>query len=306
MKILVTGASGFIGRNLCEALSKEHFVIGIGSKDAQIKDIEYHKIDITDYSSLEKLFQLHKFDVIYHLASVTFHDDIVNRKQNTLNISLRGSENLVILVNKYCNNAKFVYSSTGKVYGGGIKQPIDEYTPVNPTNPLGKSKYITERVIDYYSGDNPSNRFIIFRIFNVYGYGQRDSFVIPHIIGHVKENKVIPLGNLEDYRDYIYIKDLIDCMISVIENDKTAENSNIEIYNIGSGKAYCVKDILTIIEKLIGKKIEIRIKQEKIRKDETSIEYSDSNKAKKAFNWEVKTSLETGLKEILNIEGLIK
>lgn len=307
MNILITGANGFIGKNLCSILSEHNTVVGIGTKDAQISGVEYFRINITDYESLEKLFVKYRFDAVYHLASVTFHDEIVNQKQHTLNINLKGTENLVLLFNKYCNNAKFIYASTGKVYAGGKKgQPIDEAVVPNPMNPLGKSKYLTEKLIDYYCEDNKSNNFVILRIFNVYGYGQRDSFVIPHIMKHIKENKVIPLGNINDYRDYIYIDDLTNCLSSVLKTDLSKQQNNIDIYNIGSGKAYSVKNILDIVEKLTGRKFEIEIKQEKIRKDEPNMEYSDSSKFKKVFRQAPKTDLEEGLRQILKKEGIIE
>lgn len=305
MKILITGANGFIGKYLCEALCKTNEIVGIGFGDADIKKIKYFNIDITNYSLLEKIFKNNSFDAVYHFAGVTFHDDIVNKKSNTLHISLKGTENIITLFNKYCNNAVFLYTSTGKVYGGGDIQPISETTHPKPVNALGKSKYMTERLIDYYSEDNKTNKFVIFRMFNIYGYGQRDSFVIPHIIKFIKENKVIPLGNLNDYRDYLYIDDLIECFVAVANSRMAMQKENLSIYNIGSGKAYCVQDILDIIEKKLGKKIEIEINESRQRKDETETEYSDSSKIKSVIGWEAHTSLEDGINKILEREELI-
>ncbi len=306
MKILITGANGFIGRKLCAALSKDNQIVGIGAEDAVMPDIEYHLIDITNYDEIEKLFIKNKFDVVFHFAAVTFHDDIVNRKANTLYISLKGTENVVTLFNKYCNNAKFLYTSTGKVYGGGKEQPITELTPVNPKIPLGKSKYMTERLIDYYSEDNITNKFVIFRMFNIYGEGQRDSFVVPHIIKHVKENKTIPLGNLKDYRDYVYIDDLIECFTKFVNNDLSKQEKPVDIYNIGSGKPNCVQDILDVTEKLTGKKINVLINENRKRNDETEVEYADSSKIKAVIGWEANTDIEKGIKKILEAEGIIK
>ena len=279
---------------------------GLGIKDRIIPGIEYYKIDIKNYSELEELFKRNKFDAVYHLASITFHDDIVNKKCECLNISLKGTENLIILFNKYCNNAKFVYSSTGKVYGKQLKDELNEQMCPRPYNLLGKSKYMTERLIDYYAFDNLENDYFIFRIFNVYGYGQRDSFVIPHIVKHIKEKKEIPLGNLGDYRDYLYVDDLVECFASVLKSNMPKQKKNPLIYNAGFGSAYCVKDILGIFEKLIGTKIRTRIEPQKLRTDEGNVEYSNCDKAKNDFNWTAKTTLEEGLQKILKKEGLIK
>ena len=83
------------------------------------------------------------------------------------------------------------------------------------------------------------------------------------------------------------------------------QKENLSIYNIGSGKAYCVQDILDIIEKKLGKKIEIEINESRQRKDETETEYSDSSKIKSVIGWEAHTSLEDGINKILEREELI-
>lgn len=306
MKILITGANGFIGRYLCDALKAEHDVTGIGYGDSDIEGIKYINTDITNYEKLESIFKGTSFDIVYHFAAVTFHDDIVNKKTNTLYISLKGTENVVTLFNKYCNNAIFLYTSTGKVYGGGDTQPISEANFPKPTNALGKSKYMTERLIDYYSEGNKSNKFVIFRMFNIYGYGQRDSFVIPHIIKHLKANKPLPLGNLKDYRDYLYIDDLIECFVEIANGKMAKQKDILSIYNIGSGKPYCVQDILDIVEKKLGRKLNIQISESRQRKDETETEYSDSRKIESITGWKAKTSLEDGISKMLQKEGLIK
>lgn len=302
MNILVTGANGFIGKKLCKKLTPHNTVVGVGRHDIQIKDVIYKQIDITDKKALEELFVQYHFDIVYHLASVTFHDEIVNQKEKTLKISLNGTENLVTLFNKYCSNAKFFYTSSGKVYGGKHTQAITEKTVTAPENILGKSKYLTEQLIDYYSTDNKSNQFIILRIFNVYGYGQRESFVIPHIIKHIKNNQTVPLGNLDDKRDYIYVSDVIDCLLSL---SKSKFEKNLERFNVGTKQANSVRDILNELENILGRKIAVSIQDNRKRNDESSIEYCDFSKLKTNCNWEPKISLHEGLSYILKEENLI-
>ncbi|MCQ2740327.1 MAG: NAD(P)-dependent oxidoreductase [bacterium] len=303
MNILVTGGNGFIGRKLCDKLAADNNIICIGRHNHNFEKCVYKKIDILDKNSLEDLFKKYKFDIVYHLASVTFHDEIVNNKEKSLEISLNGTQNLITLFNKYCNNAQFVYSSTGKVYGGYHKEAINENTPAIPENILGKSKYLTEKIIDYYCTDNKTNNFIILRIFNVYGSGQRDSFVIPHIINSIKNNQTIPLGNIDDKRDYIHVNDVISCL-ELISKKRLLE-SNIEIYNLATKKTNSVRDILNILEKLLNKKINIAIEDNRKRSDEYSVEFGDYAKLKKAYNWEPKIPIEDGLKLILQQENIL-
>ena len=89
MKILVTGANGFIGRNIKSILPQEAEVIGIGHSDNPLPMANYKKIDVLDATAVEELFREYRFDKVIHLAAVTFHDDIVNRKKYSLDTSLR-------------------------------------------------------------------------------------------------------------------------------------------------------------------------------------------------------------------------
>lgn len=305
MKILVTGANGFIGRNLKSILQPKAEVIGIGHSDNQVASAGYKKIDVLDATAVEELFREYRFDKVIHLAAVTFHDDIVNRKKYSLDTSLRGTENILSAFNRYCSGGTFLYSSTGKVYGGGITQPINENTPANPTNTLGKLKKMTEELIGYYADDNPGHKFSILRMFNIYGWQQRPTFVIPYIMQQLKEGNTLTLGNVDDARDYINIRDLIDCISKVLFNSEQ-QGKQLDFYNVGSGDPHSVRDILEIISRLTGRQLEIKIDSNRLRHDETSIEYADISKIKKTFGWNPQISLEQGIREILLKENLLK
>lgn len=303
MNILITGAGGFIGRHLCQKLSAENNVVGIGQHDSQLQGVDYRKISVLDKEAIRSLFAEFKFDKVVHLAGVTYHNDIVNQKQMSLETSFRGTENLIEAFNKYSTNGLFIYSSTGKVYGGGITQPIDENTPSNPTNTLGKLKRMTEEVIDYYSQENPSNKFVILRIFNIYGYGQRPTFVIPYIMEQLKKSDNLSLGNIDDARDYLHVEDLVECVSEILKNYHS--DKNVEIFNIGSGKAFSVKQILSILEEKTGRRFNVKIDEKKLRQDETSIEYADISKINQSVGWQPKIQLPDALSELLKQEKVI-
>lgn len=304
MNILITGANGFIGRHLCERMKHYGSVVGIGLSDCSLEGITYCKMNVLDDKAINDLFAKYKFDKVIHAASVTFHDDIVNKKQMSLDVCFRGTENLITAFNTYSNGGLFIYTSTGKIYGGGVTQPIDELTPPNPKNALGKQKRMVEQIMDYYSTDKLDNKFVIFRMFNIYGYGQRSTFVIPYIMEQIKISDTISLGNLDDARDYLNVEDLVDCFDSLLKNYKA--KNQLEHFNIGSGKAYSVKDILAIIEKATGRHFNINIDAKKLRHDETSIEYADIKKINQYIGWEPKTSMEQGLIDMLKKNKLIE
>ncbi len=302
MNVLITGMDGFIGQYLSEALLREgHNVVGVGKEP--LDKSGYYQIDILDTIKLNDLFVNNKFDAIYHLAALTAHDDIVDNKEKTLQINLQGTNNLVYMVNEYCTDAIFFYTSTGKVYGETNELPISEKALVQPTNILGKAKFITERIIDFY-GDQAKNKFVILRIFNIYGFKQKENFIIPTLINQMKKTNTLSLGNIDDMRDYLYIEDLIEVLVKLLKlNYKT---TSIEYFNIGSGLPLSVRQIISNIEHISGRKYEIEIDNEKLRFDEVKTEYANISKVKEFIDWEPKFDICKGLKIILGEHELCK
>ncbi len=302
--ILITGAGGFIGRHIIEQLCQEEAIriFALSRKENCFKDerVECVVADIMQPDSYEQIFKENKIDCVMHLAAITEHDAIVNDKVNTLMTNLYGTQNILSIFNKYCNNAQFIYTSTGKVYGKTNEMPISENAICNPTNILGKSKYITERMVDFCAV--PENKYLICRIFNVYGIGQKPNFVFPTIINQL-ENEEIALGSIFDKRDYLYFEDLINALICCIQSKDSF--SDFDIVNIGSGEAYSVDEIIKIIGKDLNKDIKTRIDEKRMRTDETDIEYCINKKMIDITGWHPKYSMQEGIREILLAEGLL-
>ncbi len=295
MRILVTGASGFIGSGIVrmfrDDIGGEVFALSRSRcPDIGITPIE---ADILDFKVVNSLFERFHFDVVIHLAAITTHKDIVDNKFQTFDINLKGTENLLKAFNSHCNSAVFFYASTGKVYGDTDEMPISESATTKPMNILGKTKRITEEVIDFYA--QPSNRYIIGRIFNVYGEHQKPNFIVPTILSQL-ENKYIKLGNVTDKRDYLYIDDLLRAIVScVLNRDKFAP---VDYVNIGSGQPISVNDILHELEKIIGRKIEVQVDSSRFRKDETVIEFCSNDKLMRLTGWKQNVPLKDGLKRV--------
>ncbi len=297
MRILVTGSSGFIGTGIVRMLRDDAGceVFALSRKRREETGVKSVEADILDSDKINSLFEEFRFDAVVHLAAITAHKDIVDNKFQTFDINLRGTENLLKAFNKYCDSSVFFYASTGKVYGNTDEMPISESALVRPMNVLGKTKRITEEVIEFYA--QPYNRYIIGRIFNVYGEYQKANFIVPTILSQIR-NEYIKLGNITDKRDYLYIEDLLKAIKAcIIQKDKF---SPVDYVNIGSGIPISVGDILSEIEDIIGRKIEVQVDTSRFRNDETSIEFCKNEKLMDLTGWKPQVSLKEGLRRVID------
>lgn len=282
MRVLITGINGFIGKHLANKLiQRGHIVLGLGRSNG----------GALNRAIVEKVTR--NVEIVIHLAALTSHKDIEENKFEALETNLQGTKNVLDAFSKSKNAHKFLYASSGKVYGRIYRLPISEDHTTNPLGTLGKSKLIAEKLIDFYSGDQ--KEFIIFRIFNVYGPGQRKNFLIPTILEQLNKKKMV-LGDLEAKRDYIYIDDLINAFVLAIEKKGIP---GVSIYNICTGRSFSASQIVRKISKIKGIDIKIKSNPTLIRKDEEKDEYGSFEKAKNTFGWESKFSIEEGLKKMI-------
>lgn len=295
MDVLITGINGFIGKNIAYNLFKNgHKIIGVGTseKSELTKICEYHSVSVLNQKEINSLVK--NVDIVIHLAAITAHSEIVNKKFKTLDLNLNGTKNILNAFNESKRAKKFIYASTGKVYGEIQSLPLTEESLTSPLNILGKSKLIAEKIIDFYS--NHSKTFVVFRIFQAYGPGQLKNFLIPTIISQLNfnnsKNQVITLGDIKAKRDYIFIEDISSAFVAAVNSDIS---KGINIYNLSSSIPQSANDIIQLIEKLFNLKIQVEVNKNLLRNDEESIEYGSFEKVKKDLGWEPIIPIEDGL-----------
>lgn len=278
MNILITGVDGFIGKQLSKALVKRgHEIKGSGN--------------VLDKNRIEK--EIKDVDCVIHLAAKTTHKDLVENKFEALETNIDGTKNVLDAFIR-SEAKKFIYPSSGKVYGKIESLPISETHPTNPLNVLGKTKLIAEKFIEFYS--NNDKEFVILRIFNVYGKGQKENFLVPTILKQVSLRKEeIMLGDTEAKRDYVYIDDVVSAIVKAVERK---DKMGLLIYNICSGVGRSAKDIVYLIGKILGKDIKIKVNRKLLRSDESEAEYGSYELAKKELGWKPKVNLEEGLRKL--------
>ena len=276
-RILVTGSSGFVGKNLVVELKRHNVEV------INLTDPEGNRIDVRDWQKIKEIADI---DMVYHLAAITYVPFSFENPRETYDVNVLGTLNILELC-RLRNVEKIVFVSS-YVYGQPRYLPIDEEHPVQPTNPYMRSKVFGEELCRAYNNDF-GIKCIILRPFNIYGVGQSGDFLIPSIISQLQDGKVI-LKDPEPKRDYIFISDLISALIKVEKF-----NRGFEIFNIGYGKSYSVKEIVELIVQLNGKEVKINYKNER-RKNEIMDVVADIRKAKEKLGWEPKININDGLK----------
>ena len=191
--ILVTGATGFLGRHVVRDLLRRGFKVEAKSRaDGDVCDVEtWKKFPATD--------------CVIHLAGSTFVPDSWDDPSKFLQNNTLGTS----LALDFCRNhkAKFVFFST-YMYSREAVMPVSEDSKLRPSNPYSLSKFFGENLCKFYS-EHFGVKAVIFRPFNVYGLGQSEKFLIPSIIRQARLSDVIEVQDTKPSRDYVYVEDLL-------------------------------------------------------------------------------------------------
>lgn len=284
MTSIITGSEGFIAKKLIEKLDGEEDLIGLNRDAGDLSIISLHDLINTQT----------KVDMVFHLAARTFVPNAWKKPEEFI------KENIALTLNvlNYCrlNKIPLLYMSA-YIYGDQQELPIKENAAVLPSNPYAHSKLLCEQICEYYV-QAFSLDITILRPFNVYGSGQDKNFLIPEIIEQIKTKDKLVVDYLKPRRDYIHVEDLVEAIIASSKIIK-----GFQVYNIGSGFSVSVKNIIELIEEIIGRSLEIE-ERNIIRNNELMDVVADISKASDSFSWKPKLTLKEGLKRILLQEGL--
>ena len=307
MRILVTGAAGFIGFHISNYLVKKKIkVIGVDNLDdyysinlkkkrlselKKNKNFKFIKIDISS-NKLKRVLKEYHFDIVIHLAAQAgVRYSLINPKKY-IHSNIKGFGNLFESINTK-NLKKVIYASSSSVYGDTKKFPTKETQKTNPKNIYGYSKVINEQMSEYYF-NLLKVPFVGLRFFTIYGdWGRPDMFILKTLIGNDKK-KIFYLNNNGNHlRDFTSIKDVIKICDKIIKK-KFLKN---EIYNICSNNPQLIKRVFTYIKKECG-----NIKYKNIKKNKADVlnTHGDNSKIKRDFKIDNFQNFKNELIEIVN------
>ena len=281
-RILVTGSSGFIGSRLCLKLKES------GAEVLTLTGKEGGRADIRDWGSVAEAGKtLQPLDIVYHLAAITYVPYALEHPRETYEVNLLGTLNILELCRLH-QIEKLIFSSS-YVYGLPHYLPIDEEPELRPANPYARSKTMGEDLCRAFCTDF-GLKCVILRPFNIYGEGQRDDFLIPSILKQIATGTV-ELSDPEPKRDFLYVDDAVEAFIKAGEY----KGAGCEVFNIGSGSSYSVREIVGIIVDAWGKPTDVKYKNLR-RKNEIMDVVADIRKAAGKLDWRPEIGIQTGIK----------
>jgi UDP-glucose 4-epimerase len=318
MNILVTGGAGYIGSHTCvELLTAGHEVIVIddlSNSNASVleriarisgKPATFVEADIRDRTTLEALFGAHAIDAVIHFAGLKAVGESVAQPLRYYDVNVYGSLVLFETMQKFGVD-KLIFSSSATVYGDPDTVPIDENSPLRTTNPYGASKLMIENILRDHALAQPAARIALLRYFNPVGAHEsgligEDPRGIPNnllpFIAQVadgRRERLSVFGN--DYptvdgtgmRDYIHVVDLALGHVRALE--KLAQVPGVLTYNLGTGNATSVLQMLQAFERACGKPIPYAIMPR--RPGDIAVCYAATALAERELGWKASRGVE--------------
>lgn len=304
MKILVTGGAGFIGSHLIKKLlDKNISVVCVDNfndyynpqtKEKNISgfinnpNFKLYREDIRNFEALDKIFEKERIDKIVHLAAMAGVRNSIRYPVLYSEVNIQGTINLLELARKY-KIKNFIFASSSSVYGGNTKVPFLENDPVNhPISPYAATKKAGELICHAYHHLYHLN-ITCLRFFTVYGpAGRPDMAPYKFTRKILAGEEILMFGDGSSQRNYTYIDDIIEGIFSALN-----KKLGYEIINLGGFELVSLKDFISLIENIGGKKAKIKKVAE--QPGDMPITSADISKAKQLLNYNPKTDIKKGM-----------
>lgn len=294
MKVLVTGAAGFIGEYVVqELLNHQYSVVAIdnlsrGKKNRISLETTFYEADITN-EEIEQIFQQEQPDFVIHLAAQSSVLESMEKPVEDCRANVLGTLNILRISNQY-NVKKFVLASSAAVYGNPVSLPVKEESKLVPLSFYALSKISAENYVHLYE-KMFGLKSCILRFSNVYGPNQ-DNGVIASILNRISKNETPIINNGSQTRDFVYVKDVAAACLTALVSHETG------VFHISSGIERTINEVFKLISQFTNKEIEPIINELDAAEIKRSV--LSNEKARQILQWEPSFSLEEGLEEVIH------
>ena len=305
-RVLITGATGFIGKELAATLvekgyevhSLERYVTGRYSVDQKHKVIK-HYANLTDFPAIKNIVRDIQPEYVMHLAAISPVSFSYDHYIEVTESNYLGTINLAEACYREVPHFKqFIMAGTSEEYGMTLtdrRKKLTEDSGLHPNSPYAVSKVAADFYLRYmYEAYNFP--FTILRPYNTYGRKDNSHFFVERTITQMLKENIVYLGDKTTVRDWIYVDDHVDAYVKVLDNKKAIG----EIIQVCSGNGYTTEETANIIAKLTNFKGKVIWNATPKRPLDARILIGDNSKAKKLLGWMPKYDLETGLKKTID------
>lgn len=301
-KILITGGTGFIGSNLVykflELGNDIHLIVRPESNfwriDAIKDKLKLHYIDLLNTSEIDGFIAELRPEVILHFATYGAYQGKQQDVKLTVDTNLLGAINLVNAASKIKFGC-FINTGSSSEYGEK-DHPMKEVDILEPNNLYGVTKAAATMYAQFMA-KKMNLPIVTIRLFSPYGYFEEDGRLIPNVVKAGINNEKFSAPSPLITRDFLFIEDVFDAYLKAIDN---IDNIKGDIFNVSSGKQHSIADVVSTIEKILDKKIDVDYGNIEAKQNEPKMWVADISKAKKMIGWSPINSLEDGLRKYIN------
>lgn len=307
-QVLVTGAGGFIGSHLTEALVKAganvRVFIRYNSRDgrgnledlepAVLKQLEIVAGDLRDADAIDR--SVKGCDTVFHLGALVGIPYSYKNPREVVETNILGTFNILNSGRDHEVN-RIVCTSTSEVYGSALYVPIDESHPLQGQSPYSASKIGADKLAEsFYASYNLP--VVTIRPFNCYGPRQSARAIIPTIITQALASQEIRIGNTEAMRDFTFVTDTVQGFIAAAQTQKAIG----KVINVGSGKEISIGELADIIIQKTQSSAKIVIDKTRVRPSRSEVNrlLADNRLAKETLGWEPQVSIDEGIEKTIN------
>jgi GDP-4-dehydro-6-deoxy-D-mannose reductase len=297
---LIFGISGFVGKYLAQELMTHGYTVygsdAVGNLPAL--GIGFTMVDLLDTQKIADLIANVKPDAVINLAAISSVGQSWKMPQTTMQVNVIGALNILEAIRVWNLKVKLLFIGSSEEYAES-SNPINEKSPLDTNNPYGISKMTLEKFVDLYRNRYGMKVYYV-RAFNHTGIGQRDTFVIPNwckqvaAISNSGKPGVLTVGNLSVKRDFSHVKDVVRAYRMILESDDCEK-----VYNVGSGQALALKELVGYIISLSDQPVMVEIDQTLIRPVDTPVICCDHSLISQQLGWKPEFSVFDAVNEMV-------
>jgi GDP-4-dehydro-6-deoxy-D-mannose reductase len=305
-RVLITGANGFVGRHLIDALAASpdapEIVAGTYGEEAlSCLNARSMSLDVADAERTLAVIQAEQPTHVVHLAAIS-HANLDVRK--TWDINVQGTLNVVLAIKEGAPACRLIFCSSAQVYGGSFRsgKPLAEDAPLDPENLYAASKAAADILVGQMA--KAGLRAIRLRPFNHTGPGQRPEMAIASFASQIaaiergEQTPVMKVGNLLVQREFLDVRDVVVAYSLAIQHFESLPNGSV--FNIASGEAIGIDTILKMLLNMSSKEITVVQDPNLMRPNETPVMIGNGEAARRALEWVPRRKLPDTLKSILD------